>query len=42
MKIEEILSEDLVVPELKGRSKAEVLSELAREVCTHHPELDSA
>ena len=42
MKIEEILSEDLVVPELKGRSKAEVLSELAREVCTHHPELDRA
>ncbi len=41
MKIEDILSEDLVVADLAARSKNEVLVELAQAVSRGHPELDS-
>ena len=40
MKIEDILSEDLVVADLAARSKNEVLVELAHTVASRHPELD--
>jgi PTS system nitrogen regulatory IIA component len=40
MKIEDILAEDLVIPALAARSKADVLQELAAAVSTRHPELD--
>jgi PTS system nitrogen regulatory IIA component len=40
MKIEDILDESLVLPELAARSKAEVLAELAGAVCRKYPELD--
>src|SRR6476661_3803438 len=40
MKIEDILSEDLVVADLAERSKNEVLVELAHTVASRHPELD--
>jgi len=42
MKIEDILSEDLVVAELAARSKTEVLVELAKAVSRGHPEIDVA
>jgi hypothetical protein len=37
MKIEDILSEDLVVADLAARSKNEVLVELAHTVASRHP-----
>lgn len=40
MNIADILSEDLVIPALAGRTKAEVIDELAGVVAQHHPELD--
>jgi nitrogen PTS system EIIA component len=40
MKIEDILAEELVIPALTARSKADVLEELASAVSTVHPELD--
>jgi len=40
MKIEDILSGELVLPDLAGRSKPEVLVELADAVTRHHAELD--
>ena len=40
MKIEDILTEDLVLPDLAARTKAEVLVELANAVSRSHPELD--
>src|SRR5689334_16607360 len=40
MKIEDILSEDLVVAELAAQSKNEVLVELAQAVTRAHTELD--
>jgi nitrogen PTS system EIIA component len=42
MKIEDILAEDLVIPALTARSKADVLEELASAVSRVHPELDRA
>jgi len=42
MKIEDILAEDLVIPALTARNKADVLEELATAVSTVHPELDRA
>src|SRR5262245_9420534 len=40
MKIEEILSESVVVPDLAGRSKPEVLIELANAVSRENPAVD--
>jgi len=40
MKIEDILTEDLVLSDLAARTKAEVLVELANAVSRSHPELD--
>jgi PTS system nitrogen regulatory IIA component len=40
MKIEDILSEDLVLPDLAARGKTEVLVELATALSTRHQELD--
>lgn len=40
MKIEDILAEDLVTADLAGRSKGEVLAELAAAVVRRHPDLD--
>jgi nitrogen PTS system EIIA component len=40
MKIEDILSEDLVVSDLASRGKADVLAEIAGVVVRHHPDLD--
>ncbi len=42
MKIEDILAEDLVLADLKGRAKSDVLVELADAVVERHPELDKA
>ena len=42
MKITDILTEDMVVAELQGGSKADVIVELADVVATHHPEIDHA
>jgi PTS system nitrogen regulatory IIA component len=42
MKIEDILSEDLVLPDLAARSKPDVLVELADAVTRRHGELDKA
>ena len=42
MKIDDILSEDLVVAELDGSTKADVIVELAGVVARHHPEIDHA
>ena len=42
MKITDILSEPLVVPALAGRSKEDVIAELAAVVARHHPEIDRA
>ncbi len=40
MNIADILSEELVIPALTGRTKADVISELAGVVARHHPDLD--
>ena len=40
MKITDILAADHVVPALQGRSKSEVIAELAGVVCAAHPEID--
>lgn len=40
MKIEDILAQDLVLPDLAARSKTDVLVELASAVSRQHPELD--
>jgi len=40
MKIEDILGEELVLPDLGARSKTDVLVELASVVARQHPELD--
>lgn len=40
MNIADILSEDSVVSALTGRTKAEVIDELAGVVARHHPELE--
>jgi nitrogen PTS system EIIA component len=42
MKITDILTEDSVVPALRGRSKGEVIEELAGVVVAGHPEIDRA
>lgn len=40
MKIEDILAEELVLPDLAARSKTDVLVELATAVSALHPELE--
>jgi PTS system nitrogen regulatory IIA component len=40
MKITDVLAAPLVVPALAGRSKGEVIEELAAVVANHHPEID--
>jgi PTS system nitrogen regulatory IIA component len=42
MKIEDILTEDLVLADLAARSKTEALVELAHAMTKAHPELDEA
>jgi nitrogen PTS system EIIA component len=42
MKITDILGPDMVLPELKGNTKPEVLRELAGYLASKHPEIDSA
>lgn len=42
MKIEDILPEELVVPDLEARTKSDVLEELAGRVADHYPELNRA
>ena len=42
MKIEDILPPELVIPALSGRTKAEILIELASAVVRLNPELDKA
>ena len=39
MKITEILSPEMIIPELRGSSKSEVLAELAACLCTAHKEV---
>ena len=39
MKITEILTPEMVIPQMRGGSKAEVLSELAQCLCQAHPEV---
>ncbi len=40
MRIGDILSEDLVIGDLGGQSKADVIEEMAGVVAEHHPEID--
>ena len=40
MRISDILSEELVIPVLRGRTKSEVIEELAARVAAHHPEVE--
>lgn len=40
MKIEDILPEELVVPDLEARTKSDVLEELAGRVAAQYPELN--
>ncbi|HJQ74822.1 MAG TPA: PTS sugar transporter subunit IIA [Gaiellaceae bacterium] len=40
MKITDILTDDMVVGDLHGRDKGEVIEELADVVAAHHPEID--
>jgi PTS system nitrogen regulatory IIA component len=40
MKIEDILAEELVLPELAARNKTDVLIEMAAAIASRHPELD--
>jgi PTS system nitrogen regulatory IIA component len=42
MKITDILSEDVIMPALRGRSKDDVIEELAAVVAGAHPEIDRA
>jgi PTS system nitrogen regulatory IIA component len=42
MKIEDILPEELVVPDLEARTKSDVLEELAGRVTAQYPELNRA
>jgi PTS system nitrogen regulatory IIA component len=40
MRIDDFLAEDMVVPALEGRTKDDVIEELAEVVSKHHPEID--
>ena len=42
MKITDILTEDMVVPALRGRTKGDIINELAGVVAAGHPEIDRA
>jgi PTS system nitrogen regulatory IIA component len=39
MKITEILTAEMVIPELRGGTKTEVLTALAQRLCSKHPEI---
>lgn len=39
MKITDFLTPEMVLPELRGRNKSEVLKEMAECLCQHHPEI---
>jgi PTS system nitrogen regulatory IIA component len=40
MRIDDFLAADMVVPALQGRTKDDVIEELAEVVSKHHPEID--
>ena len=40
MRIDDFLAGDMVVPALQGRTKDDVIEELAQVVSRHHPEID--
>ena len=40
MRIDDFLAEDMVIPALEGRTKDDVIEELAEVVSKHHPEID--
>ena len=40
MKITDILTEDMVVPAVRGRTKGDIINELAGVVVAGHPEID--
>src|SRR2546422_4613692 len=40
MKIGDILTQDLVIGSLRGRTKNDIIEELARVVSTHRPDID--
>lgn len=42
MRIEDILTEDMIIPVLRADTKAGILAELAGAVADHHPEVDRA
>ena len=42
MKITDILTEDMVVPAVRGRTKGDIINELAGVVVAGHPEIDRA
>jgi len=42
VKITDILTEDMVVPALRGRTKGDIINELAGVVVAGHPEIDRA
>lgn len=39
MRVVDILTEDLVIPQLQSTTKAEALRELAQHLAAHHPEI---
>jgi|SRR5437879_1880286 PTS system nitrogen regulatory IIA component len=39
MKITDILEPEMVVPQLKGQTKTDILRELAQQLCSKHPEI---
>lgn len=42
MKLTDVLSEDAIVPELRGQTKGEVVRELALHLAAMHPGIDAA
>jgi len=42
MKITDILTEELVIPDLQGQTKEAVVRELATHMAAQHPEIDAA
>jgi PTS system nitrogen regulatory IIA component len=41
MRVVDILTEELVIPQLQSSSKTEVLRELAQHLAVHHPEIQA-
>ena len=42
MRVVDILTEELVIPQLRSSTKTEVLHELAHHLAAHHPEIQAA